>query len=223
MDGGNMEEKKTMVGGISKKTLERLPLYYQYLKGRKEEEITYISSPVIAAGLNLNEVQVRKEIALVSRRAGKPKAGFLVDELIEDIENFLGYRNGNQAVLAGAGSLGRALLAYHGFAQYGVEIIAAFDTDAKLIGEMVSGKPILALDKMGNLCRRMNIHIGIITTPAEYAQSVCDRMVAAGVLAVWNFAPVHLTVPKHVLLQNENMAASLSLLSKYLMDQEKGR
>lgn len=216
-----MEEKKTLVGGISKKTLERLPVYYHYLKDRKEEALTYISSPMIAAGLNLNEVQVRKELALVSRRAGKPKAGFLVDELVEDIETFLGYRNGNQAVIAGVGSLGRALLAYRGFSQYGIEIIAGFDTDPKLIGQAVAGKPVLALDKMGNLCRRMNIHIGVITTPAEYAQSVCDRMTAAGVLAIWNFAPVHLTVPDHVLLQNENMAASLALLSKYLLDQEK--
>lgn len=217
-----MEEKKTMVGGISKKTLERLPLYYHYLKERKDEEVAYISSPVIAAGLNLNEVQVRKELALVSRRAGKPKAGFLVEELIEDIEEFLGYHNDNQAILAGAGSLGRALLSYRGFGQYGVEIVTAFDTDEKVVGETIAGKKVLHLDKMVNLCRRMNIRIGIITTPAEYAQSVCDRMVAGGIRAIWNFAPVHLTVPDDVLLQNENMAASLALLSKYLLEQERG-
>lgn len=216
-----MEEKKTMVGGISKKTLERLPLYYHYLQDRMEEQIGYISAPTIAAGLNLNEVQVRKELALVSRRAGKPRTGFPVGELIEDIEEFLGYRNVNQAVLAGAGSLGQALLSYRGFAQYGVEIVMAFDTDETVIGGTVAGKPVLPVDKMANLCRRMNIHIGIITTPAEYAQSVCDRMVAGGIRAIWNFAPVHLDVPEGVLLQNENMAASLALLSRYLLEQER--
>lgn len=214
-----MEDKKTMVGGISRKTLERLPIYYHYLQDKRQEQVTYISAPVIAAGLNLNEVQVRKELALVSKRAGKPKAGFLIEELITDIEDFLGYHNANQAVLAGAGSLGRALLSYQGFAQYGIEIVAAFDTNETLIGQPVAGKPVLPLDKMGNLCRRMSIYIGIITTPAEYAQSVCDRMVAGGVRAIWNFAPVHLSVPEHVLLQNENMAASLAMLSKYLLDQ----
>lgn len=215
-----MEEKKTMVGGISKKTLERLPVYYQYLQVKKQERVTSISAPAIAAALNLNEVQVRKELALVSRAAGKPKTGFQVDELVEDIEDFLGYHNENQAVLAGAGSLGTALLSYQGFTQYGMEIVAAFDTDAAIIGKNVSGKLVLPLEKMGNLCRRMNIHIGIITTPAEYAQSVCDRMVACGVRAIWNFAPVHLSVPDSVLLQNENMAASLALLSKYLLEQK---
>lgn len=219
--GGVMEDKKTMVGGISKKTLERLPIYYHYLLDKKQEQMTYISAPVIAVGLNLNEVQVRKELALVSKRAGKPKTGFLVEELIADIEDFLGYRNVNQAALAGAGSLGRALLSYQGFQQYGLEIVAAFDTDDEIIGKIIAGKPVFPLDKMGNLCRRMSIHIGIITTPAEYAQSVCDWMVASGVRAVWNFAPVHLSVPDHVLLQNENMAASLALLSKYLMGQDK--
>lgn len=218
--GGSMEEKKTMVGGISKKTLERLPIYYHYLQDKRQEKMTYISAPVIAAGLNLNEVQVRKELALVSKKAGKPKSGFVVEELIADIEDFLGYHNGNQAVLAGAGSLGRALLSYRGFAQYGIEIVAAFDTDEAVIGKNIGGKPVLPLDKMGNLCRRMRIHIGIITTPAEYAQSVCDWMVAGGIRAIWNFAPVHLSVPDHVLLQNENMAASLALLSKYLLEHD---
>lgn len=216
-----MEEKKTMVGGISKKTLERLPVYYHYLQDKQKEQAVHISAPVIAGDLQLNEVQVRKELALVSRRAGKPKAGFVVEELIADIEEFLGYRNVNQAVLAGAGSLGKALLSYQGFSRYGVEIVAAFDTDEGVIGENVAGRMVLPLEKMENLCRRMGIHIGIITTPAEQAQTVCDRLVAGGVRAIWNFAPVHLSVPDAVLLQNENMAASLALLSKYLLEQDR--
>lgn len=214
-----MEEKRTMVGGISRKTLERLPVYYHYLQEKKTRELTNISAPVIAADLDLNEVQVRKELALVSRRGGKPKSGFVVEELIADIEDFLGYHNGNQAVLAGAGSLGKALMSYKGFARYGMEIIMAFDVRESVIGESVEGKMILPMEKMEDLCRRMNIHIGIITTPAEQAQEVCDKLVAGGVRAIWNFAPVHLSVPDSVLLQNENMAASLALLSKYLLEQ----
>ncbi|MBT9778130.1 redox-sensing transcriptional repressor Rex [Clostridium sp. MCC353] len=215
-----MEDKKTMVAGISKKTLERLPGYYHYLQMKKEEEQVYISAPAIAADLNLNEVQVRKELALVSKRAGKPKAGFAVEELLTDIEDFLGYNNVNQAVLVGAGALGKALLSCRDFEQYGIEIVAAFDNDPEVVGTKVAGKMVLLSDKLVNMCARMNVHIGIITAPASCAQEICDRMVLGGVRAVWNFAPVHLNVPDHVMVQNEDMAASLGMLSKYLLEHE---
>lgn len=216
-----MEEKKNMVGGISRKTLERLPVYHHYLEKKSQEGVETISAPVIAMDLQLNEVQVRKDLAMVTRTAGKPKTGYQIRELVEDLEEFLGYHNANQAVLAGAGSLGKALLSYRGFEQYGVEIVMAFDSDGRKVNTKVGGKMVLPMEKIENLCQRMNIHIGIITVPAECAQEVCDRLVAGGVRAVWNFAPTHLSVPKHVLVQNENMAVSLAALSKYLYEEAK--
>lgn len=216
-----MEEKKHLVGGISRKTLERLPVYHHYLERRDAEGVINISAPAIALDLQLNEVQVRKDIAMVARTAGKPKTGYVVKDLIEDMEEFLGYHNTNQAVLVGAGSLGSALLSYRGFEQYGVEIVMAFDADESRMGKKVGDKMILPMEKLENLCQRMNIHIGIITVPAQAAQAVCDRLVAGGVKAIWNFAPTHLTVPDHVLVQNENMAVSLAALSKYLYEAEK--
>lgn len=216
-----MEEKKNMVGGISRKTLERLPVYHHYLEKKSQEGVETISAPVIAMDLQLNEVQVRKDLAMVTRTAGKPKTGYQIRELVEDLEEFLGYHNANQAVLAGVGSLGKALLSYRGFEQYGVEIVMAFDSDGRKVNTKVGGKMVLPMEKIENLCQRMNIHIGIITVPAECAQEVCDRLVAGGVRAVWNFAPTHLSVPKHVLVQNENMAVSLAALSKYLYEEAK--
>lgn len=216
-----MEEKKHLVGGISRKTLERLPVYHHYLECRDAEGVINISAPAIALDLQLNEVQVRKDIAMVARSAGKPKTGYVVKDLVEDMEEFLGYHNTNQAVLVGAGSLGSALLSYRGFEQYGVEIVMAFDADESRTGKKVGDKMILPMEKLENLCQRLNIHIGIITVPAQAAQAVCDRLVAGGVKAVWNFAPTHLTVPDHVLVQNENMAVSLAALSKYLYEAEK--
>lgn len=216
-----MEEKKHMVGGISRKTLERLPIYHHYLERKSIEGQETISAPAIAAELQLNEVQVRKDLALVAKTAGKPKTGYQVRELIEDLEEFLGYHNTNQAVLVGAGSLGKALLSYKGFEQYGVEIVTAFDSDGRKINTKIGGKLVLPMEKLENICRRLNIHIGIITVPAEHAQEVCNRLVAGGVRAVWNFAPTHLVVPSHVLVQNENMAVSLAALSKYLYEADK--
>lgn len=147
--------------------------------------------------------------------------GYQIRELIRDIEEFLGYHNTNQAVLVGAGSLGKALLTYRGFEQYGVEIVMAFDSDGRKVNTKIGGKLILPFVKLENLCQRMNIHIGIITVPAHSAQEACDHLVAAGVKAIWNFAPIHLKVPGHVLVQNENMAVSLAALSKYLYEAEK--
>jgi redox-sensing transcriptional repressor len=137
------------------------------------------------------------------------------------MEEFLGFHNTNQAALVGVGSLGKALLSYKGFEQYGVEIVLAFDSDGRRVNTKTGGKPVFPMDKLENLCRRMNIHIGIITVPAEYAQEVCNRLVGGGVRAIWNFAPTHLTVPDHVLVQNENMAVSLAALSKYLYEVDK--
>lgn len=216
-----MEEKKHMVGGISRKSLERLPVYHHYLEQKDNEGIETISAPAIALDLQLNEVQVRKDLAMVTKTAGKPKMGYLIKELIADMEEFLGYHNTNQAALVGVGSLGKALLSYKGFEQYGVEIVMAFDSDGRKVNTRIGGKMVLSLDKLENLCQRMNIHIGIITVPGEHAQEVCNKLVAGGVKAIWNFAPIHLAVPSHVLVQNENMAVSLAALSKYLYEAQK--
>ncbi|MGN0519384.1 MAG: redox-sensing transcriptional repressor Rex [Candidatus Fimenecus sp.] len=205
------------VQGISKQALLRLPYYLNYLKLVQKEGTTVVSAPKIAAALALNEVQVRKDIALVSSCAGKPKTGFQVDLLIHDLESFLGYDNVDEAVLIGAGQLGRSLLGYKGFADYGLHIVAAFDRDAALCDLRFDGEQrIFPLEKLEDLCRRLCVHIGIICVPSENAQEVCDRLVACGIRAIWNFAPTHLTVPDGVLLQNENMASSLAVLSAHL-------
>ena len=144
-----------------------------------------------------------------------------MEELIRDIEAFLGYGNTKDAVLVGAGHLGRTLLAYEGFAGYGLHILAAFDVSAEVIGTEISGKPVFPLSRISEMTGRLCASIGIITTPAAAAQEVCDQLVAGGVQAIWNFAPIHLEVPEHVIVQNEDIAASLALLSNRLAEQNK--
>ena len=200
----------------SKNTLNRLPFYMEYLKSIKNEGEIYISSTSIAKKLKLNDVQVRKDLALVSSSGGKPKIGYEIDELILDIETFLGFKNNNKAVLVGVGSLGRALLNYTGFDNYGLSIVKAFDVSLQKIGKRVNGIEILSLDDISKFCKDNNIHIGIITVPHEQAQEVCDVLVSSGVKAIWNFAPTKLCVPEDILIQNENMASSLAVLSRHL-------
>jgi redox-sensing transcriptional repressor len=197
--------------------VKRLPIYLSYLKNLPEDASVNISATALAAALGMGEVQVRKDLALISD-GGRPKIGYQREKLIRDLEEFLGYSNTNDAILVGAGKLGRALLGYGGFAEYGLNIVAAFDSDDVLIGTSKSGKPIMHMSRLDEFCRKHKILIGVITVPSEYAQAVCDRMIANGIKAIWNFAPKHLDVPDDILVQSENMAASLALLSKHLSE-----
>lgn len=203
---------------ISRSTVKRLPTYLTYLKSLPPESGAHISATALAAALGMGEVQVRKDLALVSA-GGRPKIGYLRESLIRDLEEFLGYGNTNDAVLVGAGKLGQALLGYSGFAEYGLNIVAAFDIDETCTGTEKSGKPVYHVSALADFCRSRNIRIGIITVPAEMAQTVCDQLIAGGIQAIWNFAPKHLDVPEHILVQSENMAASLALLSQHLSEQ----
>ena len=198
---------------ISTQTLQRLPMYLNYLKALSKEEFVNISATIIADALNLNDVQVRKDLALIST-GGRPKIGYVTENLIFDIESFLGFDNADSAVIAGAGVLGRAILSYDGFKRYGLNIVAAFDTNDEIIGTSVNDKRVLASDKLSDICKRLRVKIGIIAVPPEEAQEVCNEMVESGILAIWNFAPIHLKVPDYVLVQNEDMAFSLAKLSQ---------
>jgi len=199
---------------VSKLVLKRLPGYLDYLKGMPEGGSAYISATALATALGLGDVQVRKDLALVSN-GGRPKVGYLRERLIEDISQFLGYDNTTDAILVGAGKLGQALLGYNGFEAYGLNILAAFD-EKPVLDETDDGKPIYSIDKLESFCCNNKILMAIITVPAQYAQKVCEQLISCGIKAIWNFAPVHLDVPDNILVQNENMATSLAVLSMHL-------
>ena len=204
---------------ISKSVLKRLPGYLAYLKSIPEGSSPNISATALANALGMGEVQVRKDLAMVSD-GGRPKIGYLRESLIEDIEQFLGYDNNTDAVLIGAGKLGQALMGYKGFEAYGLNILAAFDV--KPVAEMTEeGKPIYTMDKLESFCRSHKIRMGIITVPAEHAQEVCDQLIGSGIKAIWSFASAHLEVPDNILVQYENMATSLAVLSMHLQAQSK--
>lgn len=210
-----MADNEKIYASISIQTLKRLPLYLNYLKSLDKERTKIISSPAIAKALSLNEVQVRKDLAAI-KSGGRPRTGYLLEKLIADLDTYLGYGNVNEAVIVGVGHLGRALLSYKGFDSYGLNIVVGFDIDDKVVGTEIGEKKVLHVDKVVSLCQRMHVNIGVITVPAEQAQQVCNLMIEGGILAIWNFAPVKLSVPAHILVHNEDMASSLAVLSKHL-------
>ena len=198
---------------ISKATLARMPLYLHFLQEEHSKGAQYISSTVIAQNISVSSVLVRKDLALVSSEAGRPRLGFAISRLIVDIEKFLGYDNLSDAIIVGAGGLGRAFLGYEGFKSNGLNIVAAFDISEHLIGTNVLGKEILPLSKLAEFVEEHKIRIGIITVPKVAAQDVLNKMVDAGIKAVWNFAPAPLRVPKDIVLKTEDLAASLAMLA----------
>lgn len=197
---------------LSKQALERMPVYMAYLKALDQDEARYISAATVAKALDLNDVQVRKDLAAVCTSRGIPKRGFAVRDLIAGISTRLGYESATEAVIVGAGNLGMALYRYGGFENYGIKIVAAFD----MREELVDNRRIFPMSRLGEICREKDIKMGIITVPAHSAQQVCALMVQNGIKGIWNFAPTHLKVPPDILVQNENMASSLALLSNHL-------
>ena len=204
---------------VSKSVLKRLPGYLSYLKSLPEGTVPYISATALANALDMGEVQVRKDLAMVSD-GGRPKIGYPRMQLIDDIEQFLGYDNTTAAVLIGAGKLGQALMGYTGFDEYGLNILAAFDIHPT-ITKTEEGKPVYNISELSKFCHTHKVLMGIITVPAEGAQGVADQLIAGGIKAIWNFAPTHLDVPPNILVQNENMATSLAVLSVHLQAQIK--
>ena len=201
---------------FSKPLLERVPIYLKYLNSIKKKE-KRVSATVISQALNLGEVQVRKDLNLLSG-SGKPKIGYEIDQLIVNLEEFLGKSKRVKVALIGAGKLGKALYGYGGFEEYGVEISAAFDTYLTQEEVFRGDKYLYPLERFSGYVKENGITIGIIAVPEASAQATADLMIKSGIKAIWNFAPSKLIVPDEILLRNENMAASLAVLASAFKD-----
>ncbi len=194
---------------ITRATLGRLPIYLEYIRLYSDDDM--ISASAIARGLGLGEVMVRRDLNHVCGE-GRPKIGYPTKTLIADIETVLGAHKYVPAIIVGAGKLGLALQGYKGFEEYGLGIIAAFDCDSKKIDIRNNEHPIFPMDRLSEFCKKKDVHIGIMTVPADAAQSVCNILVEAGITAIWNFAPCKLRVPDNITVKQENLALSLAHL-----------
>jgi redox-sensing transcriptional repressor len=200
---------------VPEPTLKRLPLYHRYVKQLCRLGKVSISCTEIGGEFKLDPTQVRKDLEAIGLN-GRPRIGYGAESIVGGIEDFLGWNKANEAFLVGAGSMGAALLGYQKFEECGLQIVAAFDLDPRKIGLSIRGKRVLHLDKLPGLARRMRVLLGVITVPAEAAQEVAELMVSGGIRALWNFAPVQLRLPGHVIVHNEDLFCSLASLSRKL-------
>ena len=189
---------------IKRATIGRLPQYLRYISSLPQE-ITTVSATGIAKALDLGAVC----------GAGRPRVGYDRAELTTCLEDCLGGRP-VAAVIVGAGKLGRALLDYAGFSEYGTNILAAFDLNVPAEGDRSELKPVLPMSALADFCAANHVSIGIVTVPKEAAQAVTDVLYRSGVRAFWCFAPCRLQLPPDAVIQYENLALSLAHLKARL-------
>ncbi len=196
---------------ISAQTIRRLPQYLRILHNLHAYGRELVSSTVLAQESRQAPIVVKKDLQAVGAPS-KLRAGFKVAGTIKVIEQFLGWNNLNKAFLVGVGHLGTALLGFSGFKNYGLEIVAAFDTAPEKVGCRVQGVPVYHTAQLASMIAKERLKMAVLTVPAPAAQGITDTLITAGVKAIWNFAPVHLEVPPGVKVQQEDIFAGLAEL-----------
>jgi redox-sensing transcriptional repressor len=189
-----------------------MPSYLRILKDLVATDQKTVSATFLAKMLGFEPIVVRKDFDPLPI-TGKSGVGYDIHELIKAIEDHLGWNNITDAFLVGTGNLGSALLGYRGFEQYGVKIVLAFDVDPAKTHRTINDVHVLPVDEFPLMAERMKVQIGILAVPAEFAQGIANKMIQAGICGIWNFAPVKLTVPENVVVQNEDLAEGLAVLS----------
>jgi redox-sensing transcriptional repressor len=207
------ESAKLGIGhGIPEATVARLPVYLRALYALADHEVATVSSEELAAAAGVNSAKLRKDLSHLGSY-GTRGVGYDVDYLIYQVSRELGLTQDWPVLIVGAGNLGRALANYGGFASRGFRIAALVDCDPAVVGTVIARHTVRSADDIEDVIRRFEVSIGVIATPAAVAQNVCDRLVAAGVTSILNFAPVVLSVPSGVDVRKVDLSIELQILA----------
>ena len=208
--------------GIPDATVSRLPLYLQALTGLAERGVATVSSEELATAAGVGSAKLRKDLSHLGSY-GTRGVGYDVQYLVYQISRELGLTQDWRVVIVGIGNLGHALANYGGFTSRGFTVAALVDADPHVIGETVAGLPVLPLGELDRVVSDLGVQIGVVATPGPQAQSVCDRLVAAGVTGVLNFAPCVLNVPDGVMVRRVDLATELQILAFHEQRRVAGR
>jgi redox-sensing transcriptional repressor len=219
MDGKSSFHNKKHSVGIPYATIRRIPVYYRFLSDLSKKEVERVSSRELAVKMGINPSQLRQDLSYFGS-FGQQGYGYRVDDLLREIANILGLNQPLNMALIGAGHLGTALVGYENFNHRGFMITSIFDNDPGKIGDSVNGILIRNIKELSAFLRSNPVDVGIITTPAEFAQETADQLITEGVKAIWNFAPVSLKIPEEVVIENVHISESLLLLSFQLQQKK---
>lgn len=199
-----------------KETINRLSLYLRILQELSKSNLSStISSYALAKELGISSDQVRRDLWYFGQ-FGRRGIGYSLESLKNKISQILGLNRSWNACICGAGNLGLALLAYNGFKEQNINIVASFDVDLKKVGKKKNGVRIYHLNTIKKVVKRRNIKIAIIATPAAVSQEAADKLVSSGIRAILNFAPTKITVPSSVKLRNVDLSTELFNLTHFL-------
>ena len=208
----NGSRTRTTPRGIPDATVARLPLYLRALGLLGDEGVSTVSSEELATAAGVNSAKLRKDLSYLGSY-GTRGVGYDVDYLVYQISRELGLTHDWPVVIVGLGHLGHALANYGGFGSRGFAIKALVDADPAIVGTTVAGLAVEPIDDLERVVKEREVAIGVITTPAMAAQQVCDRLVAAGVTSILNFAPTVLAVPDHVEVRKVDLSIELQILA----------
>lgn len=192
-------------------TLERLPWYLAYISMLRASKVEYVSSTSIARELNVDPSQTAKDLSYLKIK-GRTRVGYEVAMLEQKLSAFLGFKRSHPAVMIGCGSLGSALIADRGLQNYGLHIVAGFDTDSSLAGKIIDGVEIYPMSRLEELRPSLDAEIAVIAVPVENAQNAADHAVAAGIKALWNFTPFRLRTREDIVIQNTSFYSHLAVM-----------
>jgi redox-sensing transcriptional repressor len=198
--------------GIPEATVARLPVYLRALQSLRERGVATVSSEELAAAAGVNSAKLRKDLSHLGSY-GTRGVGYDVEYLVYQISRELGLTQDWDVAIIGIGNLGRALAGYGGFASRGFRVAALLDADEGIVGERIAGLTVLHIDELERIITEHGVAIAVIATPATAAQALCDRVVAAGVTSVLNFAPVVLSVPEGVDVRKVDLSIELQILA----------
>lgn len=207
--------KKVVRPDIPRKTIYRLSMYLRCLQRLSSNGIRTVSSDALAKGAGVKPTQLRKDLTFVGQ-FGTRGLGYDVEILSQRISDLLGTNSLQPVILVGVGNLGSALLTYRGFQQEGFEIVAAFDADPLRKRAKGLGPPVYSMDAMPRIIQERGVRMAILTVPASAAQEVANQLVEVGIGGILNFAPIVLSVPEDVTVNNVNLAIELENLSYFI-------
>lgn len=207
--------KKTGRLVIPRKTIYRLSIYLRCLARLRENSIGTVSSEALAKAAGVKPTQLRKDLAYFGT-FGTRGLGYDVTELSRKIAEELGTSSLQPVILVGVGNLGLALLSYRGFEKEGFEIIAAFDAEPRRQRDKKIKQPVIGMEQLPEFIREHNVKMAILSVPAAVAQTVANSLVESGIMGILNFAPIVLTVPEDVMVNNVNLAIELENLSYFI-------
>lgn len=198
-------------------TLRRLPWYLAYAQLIQKKGSESVSSKQMAVDIGLDASKVAKDLSYV-QITGKTRVGYNVNELIDVLEDFLGFSKTHKAFLFGVGSLGGALMHDNGLSHFGLDIVAGFDIKYELSGTSINRIPIHHIAHFEELQEQTGVNIGILTVPVDEAQNVTDQIIEHGIQAVWNFTPFRIKVPPHIIVQNTSIYSHLAVMFNQLTE-----